>query len=246
MKREADSTIIEQLKKQILNLQDRRPLTDQKHSLGFGQIEEAFPGRIFPRGAVHEFISTSSEEATSTSGFLSVILNRLMHSPGFCLWISARPRRMVFPPALSAFGVEPERILFVDTATAKETLWALEEALKCGALTAVVGELSELSFNDSRRLQLAVERSHVTGLIHRFRPRTENVVACVTRWKIKPIASSSIAGMPGPGFPCWNVDLLKVRNGKPGQWQVKWSRKGLEYLKPEIVVSPQTLEREAG
>ncbi len=29
--------------------------------------------------------------------------------------------------------------------------------------------------------------------------------------------------MPGVGFPCWNAELLKVRNGKPGSWQIEWS-----------------------
>jgi hypothetical protein len=29
--------------------------------------------------------------------------------------------------------------------------------------------------------------------------------------------------MPGVGFPGWNVELLKVRNGKPGSWQIEWA-----------------------
>ena len=29
--------------------------------------------------------------------------------------------------------------------------------------------------------------------------------------------------MPGVGFPRWNVELLKVRNGKPGSWQIEWA-----------------------
>jgi protein ImuA len=33
-------------------------------------------------------------------------------------------------------------------------------------------------------------------------------------------------GLPGIGFPRWQVELLKVRNGKPGSWQLEWvSRK---------------------
>jgi len=30
-------------------------------------------------------------------------------------------------------------------------------------------------------------------------------------------------GMPGVGFPRWQIELLKVRNGKPGKWTVEWS-----------------------
>ena len=42
-------------------------------------------------------------------------------------------------------------------------MWAIEEALKCDGLAAVIGEMKELSFTNSRRLQLAVEKSHVTN-----------------------------------------------------------------------------------
>jgi protein ImuA len=246
MKREADQAIIEQLQRQIHALQSNHTPTEPLLGIGLGAIESAFPDRVFPRGAIHELISTTSEEATCTSGFMAVILGKLIQQGGSCLWISTKPRRSIFPPALKVFGIEPERILFVDAAKPKETLWALEEALKCDALAAVVGELTELSFSDSRRLQLAVEHSQVTGFIHRFQPKTQNAVACVSRWKIKPIASTTPNGMPGVGFPAWNVELLKVRNGQPGEWQVQWSPKGLSYIDKETVTIPETYERQIG
>jgi protein ImuA len=115
----------------------------------------------------------------------------------------------------------------------------LEEALKCEALAAVVGELSELSFNDSRRMQLAVERSQVTGFMHRFRPKAFNAVACVTRWKITALQSSVSDLLPGLGFPKWKVQLLKVRGGSTGEWQIQWSPKGLLYdVNPQTVIHP--------
>lgn len=246
MKR-ADRTIIEQLQKQIVSLQKRdQPSGEPPLRIGLGEMEAAFPDQVFPTGVVHELISYSSEEAASTSGFVSVVLSKLMQQGGYCLWISAIPRRSIFPPALKAFGIDPGQILFVDTARPKETLWSLEEALKCEALVAVVGELTELSFSDSRRLQLAVESSRVTGFIHRFRPKAENAVACVTRWKIAPVAGVVTPNTTGVGFPSWNVQLLKVRNGKPGSWQVQWSPKGLEYITSEKITVPLTEERQTG
>ena len=230
MKQVVDRLVIEALQKKILALQGHKAETHQHFSIGLGLLESAFPNKVFPKAVIHELISYTSEDAACTSGFLSVVLSKLMQAGGSCLWISTVPRRSVFPPALKAFGLDPERILFVDAKRPKETLWALEEALKCGALPAVVGELNELSFNDSRRLQLAVERSQVTGFIHRFRPKSENAVACVSRWKISALGSEFPDAKPGIGFPRWNIDLLKVRNGNPGNWQVQWSDKGFEYL----------------
>ena len=214
--------VIQQLQKEILSLQGyRNTLSSQCLNTGLGPIEKAFPGNTFPTGAVHEFISLAPEDAAATSGFISGILSSLMHQDGACVWVSTK--RTIFPPALKAFGIAPERIIFVDVAREQQALWTIEEALKCEGLAAVVGELSELSFTESRRLQLAVEESHVTGFLHRYRPRTENTVACVSRWKIKPLASYAEDGLPGVGFPRWEVQLLKVRNGKPGVWQVEWA-----------------------
>lgn len=233
MKRAVDHTIIEQLQKQILAMQGNRPVTEQQLKLGLGPLEAAFPGKAFPRAAIHEFISQTSQQAACTSGFMAVILGKLMQHDGICVWVSTKPRRSIFPPALKTFGLEPHRILFVDTARPKQTLWALEEALKCEAVTAVVGELNELGFDESRRFQLAVEQSRVTGFIHRFRPKNTNAVACVSRWKISSLPSITPDGLPGLGFPRWNVQLHKVKNGIPGEWQVEWSpKKGLEYLQP--------------
>lgn len=243
----ADRTIIEQLQKQILNLQKRKHTSGtQALTIGLGEMESAFPDKVFPTGVVHELISYSSEEAVSTSGFMSVVLSKLLQQGGYCLWISTIPRRAIFPPALKAFGIDPGRVLFIDTSKPKETLWALEEALKCEALVAVVGELTELSFKESRQLQLAVENSHVTGFIHRFRPKSENAVACVTRWKISPIASVVKQNTAGVGFPTWNVQLTKVRSGKPGSWQVQYTPKGLEYILPKKIIVPLTEERQTG
>lgn len=243
MRRVADKSVIEQLQQHIMKLQGAQVYTGDVNTIGLGAIERAFPGNVFATGAVHELISHTSEAATCTSGFISVLLHKLLNKDGCCVWVSTIPRRSVFVPALKAFGIDPERILFVDAANQKQTLWVLEEALKCSSLKAVVGELTELSFNDSRRLQLAVEKSRVTGFIHRFRPKTENAVACVSRWKITP-AASSLSNTIGVGFANWHVELLKVRNGQPGQWQVEWSPIGLTYKQPESETIPLTYTRE--
>ena len=92
-----------------------------------------------------------------------------MQPGGACIWISAA--RKIFPPGLKAFGIEPDRVIFVDLKREKDVLWATEEVLKCEGLAAVASEIRELSFTVSRRLQLAVEKSRVTGFILRDNPR---------------------------------------------------------------------------
>lgn len=241
----AKQDVIKQLQQEILALQGHRKTSGNNlNKTGLGILEQAFHDQTFPIGAVHEFISRHIEEVAATNGFLSGLVGSLMKQKGACLWVSTN--RTVFPQALKIFGIEPERIIFIDTARPKEALWTIEEGLKCEALSVVIGEIRELSFTESRRLQLAVEHSHVTGFIHRQNPKTENTVACVTRWKIKPLPSDAEQGMPGVGFPRWDVHLLKVRNGKPGNWQLEWADSSFQYIAKQRVALPDIHTRKAG
>ena len=119
----AKTDIIRQLQKDILSLQGfKAACDDQRLQTGLGAIEKAFPYERFPTGAIHELLSYGQENAAATSGFLSALVSRFMQTNGFCLWVSTR--HAVFPPALKLFGIEPERILFIDVAKEKEALWA--------------------------------------------------------------------------------------------------------------------------
>lgn len=197
------------------------PSAGKAPSVGLDEIEAVFPNAVFPAGTIHEFISGSPENLACTEGFIGGLLKSLMKKGSTGLWISAS--RMLFPPSLKFFGVEPDRLVFVDLRQQKDILWATEEALKCEGIGAVIAEMQEISFAQSRRLQLAVEKSRVTGLIVRTDPGKVTATSCAARWKISPLASHLPGHMPGVGLPRWNVELLKVRNGNAGVWQVEWS-----------------------
>jgi protein ImuA len=214
--------IISELQKEILVLQGFKSANSPTVDIGLGPIKNAFPNSTFPLGAVHEFLSESAETNAATSGFISGLLSTLMGKNGTAIWISSS--RTLFPPALKNFGLQPDRFVFIDLKKEKDVLWAMDEALKCGALSAVVGELREIDFKTSRRLQLAVEESQVTGFVLRNNPKPPNTTACVSRWQITPLPSETVDGLPGIGFPHWKVDLLRIRNGKPGSWDVMWKK----------------------
>lgn len=214
--------IIAQLQRDILPLQGIR-IASRNAALdaGLGQMRNAFPNASFPLGAIHEFISNTTEDGAATSGFVAGIISSLMRNSGAMIWVSAS--RTIFPPALKSFGISPDKIIFIDLQREREILWAMEEALKCKGLSAVVGEMQELNFIASRRLQLAVEKSMVTGFVLRRNPRTINATSCLTRWQVKAAQSETAGEMPGVGFPRWNVELLKVRNGTPGKWEIEFA-----------------------
>src|SRR5688572_146472 len=244
--------IITQLKKDILALQGFRPLVHSEQKIELGTINHSFPHASFPLGANHEFICNSNESLTASYGFIGRVLSTLLQTnsayakapadkakapadkakapadkakasadKGAAIWIGSS--HLIFPPALVSFGIEPSRIIFIRLRNQKEILWTVEEALKCEGLTAVIGEVSFVDLATSRRLQLASEQSRVTGFLLRHRPGQLATTSCVCRWQINPVKSETIDGMPGIGFPRWQVELLKVRNGKPGQWQLEWA-----------------------
>lgn len=232
--------IISRLQQEILVLEGFKPLTKGSGSrFGLGKIENAFPNSVFPTAAIHEFINTEPEHAAACSGFLAGILNTLMSQGGTCLWIGTS--RRLFPPSLSMFNIPPDRIIFIDAKEEKEVLWVMEQALKCEGLAAVIAEVREISIVQSRRLQLAVESSKGTGFILRNDPRKLGANTCVARWKISPLPSEPEDELPGVGFPRWQVDLLRVRNGNPGSWKLEWAVD--QFILIEEKTAPEIIER---
>lgn len=226
--------IARQLQAEINALQGLGRLSHEPANDLLVPFSSAFPSSTFPTGAMHEFISYEVAHAAATTGFISGIISNLSKEGSLCLWVAGGNK--IYPAGLKHFGLAPERIVFIHTARPKEALWIIEEALKCEALTAVIGEVRELSFSDSRRLQLAVENSGVTGFIHRFCPVSENAVACTTRWKITALPSTMSDNLPGVGYSAWDVQLVKVRNGKPHAWQVNWQDNRFKVIKEQPFV----------
>lgn len=218
---EAKQEILQKLRQDLLLWQGYKPpQAAASDRIGLGEIEDAFPSGVFPRKAIHEFICISPDHAAATDGFIGGLLSVLMAEGAGCVWIGTR--RRLFPTSLSAFGVEPDRIIFIDVKSEKEVLWIMEEALNCDGLAAVVAEVDGLSLIESRRLQLAVEESGIPGMIIRKDERRMASTVSNARWRIVPIPSMDEDGLPGVGFPRWKVELLKVRSGSPGSWTLEW------------------------
>jgi protein ImuA len=213
--------ILRQLYREILPLQGYKAVAGQARiDLGLGLIQAAFPNEIFPTGAIHDFITNDEEQDAATSAFVAALLGRLTASGGLVVWIGQPDTVLI--PGLPLFGLEPHRIFFIRPPSAKAALWVLEETLRCEKFIGVIAEIGDLTGIESRRLQLAVEKTGVTGFLIRRRRKTNNIL-CIARWKITALPSRSQGQRPGKGFPCWNVELLRVRNGTPCAWIVEWT-----------------------
>ncbi len=221
------------------------PLEELKRQEGLECLKDHFPFGIFPKGAIHEFMCSEPRDMAATGGFIAALIHSVFHSSGTIIWISAA--KNIFPATLQLFNIEPSRIIFIHPSSSKESLWVIEEALKCNGLHAVIAEMNELSFVHSRRFQLAVESSNVTGFVMNMKTEKESTTACLSKWKIHSLPSETIGDMPGVGFPRWKVMLTKMRNGKTGQWEVEWRDGKMVHVQQEnLDWLDETLHQQTG
>ena len=113
---------------------------------------------------------------------------------------------------LIRLGLDPNRLIIVETARASETLLALEEALKSKSLSLVLGVLDDVALTPARRLSLAAAAGKTPCLLvtHAASPPAG---ATATRWRIKRAISGPHAFDPrAPGNPRFVIDLERCRS----------------------------------
>jgi protein ImuA len=131
-----------------------------------------------------------------------------------------RPHGRLYGHGLNGLGLDPARLILVETAHRKETLWAMEEAVRSAAPAAVVGVIDTLDLKLSQRLHLAATDAGVPLLL--LRPAaTLETSAAATRWRIGTAAAvRDRFGLVTR--PRWHLQLERCRNGRPGEWVVEY------------------------
>jgi protein ImuA len=121
---------------------------------------------------------------------------------------------------LNALGLDPGRLILVETAHRKQTLWAMEEALRSAAPLAVAGVIDTLDLKLSQRLHLAAADAGLPLFL--LRPaQTLEASAAATRWRVSTIrAARDRFGLIAR--PRWHLHLERCRNGRPGEWPVEY------------------------
>jgi len=217
--------MIEQLRQRLLALQKGSGITDSPGTLplGIAAIDTILGGGLM-RGALHEIAAPGEAHCTAAAGF-ALGLTALGDKRKSLFWISedmalvesGTPHGAGF----NAFGLTPERLVLVNAAHRRDLLWAMEEALHCRAVGAVIGEMRAGGIDGVaiRRLSLAAAESGALALLLRAMPPNDASTAA-TRW-IVGAASSTIAH--GPGAPRFAAHLVRNRRGPTGSWILEWS-----------------------
>ncbi len=195
--------------------------------LGAVALDRALPGGGLRLQAIHEV------GGRGAAGFTAALAGRVARvRPGLVVWCQHRRRRrdegMLHGPGLMAFGLDPDRILLVDGANDAQVLWAMEEALRSTAVTAVVGEVERLDLFRSRRLHLAAETGGGVGLLLRPAATLLEPSAAVTRWRVRP--APSLSRWPGELGPLtWSAELWRAKGAVPRRFEVVFDEPTLRF-----------------
>jgi protein ImuA len=195
--------------------------------LGIAAIDDALAGGLM-RGVLHEIAAPSEPALAAATGFalaVAALATRIASQP--IVWIAEDmallENGVTHATGLDVFGLAPERLIQVTAPKPRDALWALEEALRCRAVGAVMGEIrgSERGIDHValRRLSLAAATHGAPVLLLRTAPPDEASPAA-TRWIVGPARS---AAAHGPGPPAFALRLVRNRRGPLGAWKVEFS-----------------------
>ncbi len=139
------------------------------------------------------------------------------------LWVQERMAILesgrVHPP-----GLPSQNLIHVEARDARDALWAMEEGVRCSALSCVIGEIwgnpKVLDFTATRRLAVASERSGVPCWLVRLGGHA-NLSGARMRWRVASAPSLlNSLDAKAPGLPAWDAELFRARGSPPGRWSI--------------------------
>ena len=157
---------------------------------GFPALDVLLPGGGWPRGALTEILL--EREGIVELSLLAPALARLSREDAWLAFIA--PPHLPYAPALAAAGIDLARVVMIRPEKGSDILWAMEQALRSGSCSAVLGWPSFLNERGARRLQLAAEAGGGWGVY--FSPAAPVTAPSPAALRL---ALSPAAGKPAEG-----------------------------------------------
>ena len=216
--------MMEELRQTLRALEKPALLEDAAGTLPFGiAAVDGVLGGGLACGALHEIAAASEAHLAAAAGFTLALAAR--ENARVC-WIAEdmalAESGAPYGGGLDSFGLAPERLITVAAAKPRDLLWAMEEALRCRAIGAVIGEWRRgvIDTVAIRRLSLAAAEGGALAFVLRASP-ADDASTATTRWIVGAAASTSTAH--GPGAPRFAAHILRNRRGPLGSWILEWS-----------------------
>lgn len=239
MPRASGQDAVESLRATIARLEGGRAPAERL-PLGVKAIDAVLNGGL-KRGAVHDFVAETFLDQAAACAFALFIGEKTQGKP--IVWLgadrSASETGQLYGHGLIAHGVDPARIIFVQAPTARDLLWAAEEALRTQGVGLILIEawsvLKSLDLSSARRLCLAAEEGGALGVFLRDSNGLDPPFA--TRWSI---AAAPSPPEPGgvPGRACLDLSLVRNRLGPTGRWRILWNHESRSFSDAGRVLPP--------
>jgi protein ImuA len=191
-------------------------------------------------GAVHELAPAAPAHLGAASGFVAALAALAIEGGRQAVWLqpelAALEAGRPYGPGLDALGLPMHRLILVRVAHARDVPWAMEEALKCRALAAVIAEFADgaADLTMTRRLTLAAGEGDTVGLLLRHR-RTDLPSSAMTRWEVAS-APGERDRFGGLGRPALLLSLVRNRRGPPGRWLLSWDHHAHAFVSAALPV----------
>ena len=182
-------------------------------------IDSRLNGGGLRAGALHEAAAAScslADEAATTLFLAGIAAREAQHLGGPVLWVCGR--QDLYAPGLAQAGLAASDVIYAHASDDAALLAVIEDAVRDGTPSAVVGEIGKMSMVATRRLQLVAADADIPILLlRRRRQRDQDPLAepstAWTRWRIASAPSERL-GVAGVGRARWSVELARQRGGE--------------------------------
>lgn len=198
--------VLAELRSKIRTCKPDLPLPDRDTiSTGSNELDSLLPGQGIHRGSLVEWIGAGG---AGTLSLWTIPHLATRHRPA----IVVDSQRQVYPLSLH-FGIDPQALILVRPENKADSLWAIEQALRCEAVSVVWGITDHLTPTTYRRLKLAAERAGSVGFLLRPIQALKQPTWADVRLVVEPRPS-----VDEP--PCFHVRVDYSRGGQVGQASV--------------------------
>ncbi len=192
--------------------------------------------------SLHEIHAETAADAVAANAFALGLASRASQTTSMdrpLVWVvqnlASQEAGALHGPGLHEWGLRPESVLVVRVRDAVALLAAGEEALKSGAVGAVLmtgwGEARAMTLTASRRLTLAARSGGSTAFVVRA-AATAMPSAAETRWSVRSALSTGLEA-EAPGRPAFFAALTRSRQGvAPAEWTLEWDRETRSFAEP--------------
>jgi cell division inhibitor SulA len=214
---------------------------------GFAELDRELPGGGWPQGQLTELLL--DDAGVGELSLLAPALAQLAQAKRSVVWVlppdgarGIEAQALPYAPALAAAGIDLMRTIFVQPATPREALWAIEQALRAQHLGAVIGWLPPAGTTDSdfkalRRLHLLAQRHSSLAFVLRATRHAQAPSPAALRLQLSSDgAALAVAVLKRRGRPLLEPVAVALR---PAHWATAQVSTA-EHVQPNVQPASKT------